>query len=110
MNDLVQFLSDLTGKAIDIAPQAIEGLVAMKAAYIALWTTVMWWCLAGIGVCLILSMFSDVVLNSDGLGYFFIIVGALCLLLALVGLTEGPLTAPIFNASPEVYVLRDLIN
>lgn len=108
MNELVTFLSELTGKAIDVAPQAIAGLVALKAASIALWTTVMWWCAAGAVVFFVLFALTRGA-DSESVALLFSFLGALCLCFAIVSLVEGPLTAPIFNVAPEVYVIRALL-
>jgi hypothetical protein len=108
MNELVTFLSELTGKAIDVAPQAIAGLVALKAASIALWTTVMWWCAAGTVVFFVLTA---LMMNEDSVGFALIfgLLGAVCFCSAICGLIEGPLTAPVFNVAPEAYVIRALL-
>lgn len=124
MEQLVAFLQELTGKAIEVSPQAIEGLIAMKATKLLFQVQSM---SISTGIFFVISLallicgsVNKPIIDDNFYGRVPKTRALACWILS--GLTfittmimTGQLVSNIkwllvFRASPEIYVIKDLLS
>lgn len=112
MSEIAAILQQLTDKAMLLAPEVIEGLVKIQAAKFALYTA-LWWklLLASFGLTLIAGLCFAKADDDNlwgGLGASLVaivfIVGMVAVALLIASLGKS-----VFEAAPEIYVLRNLL-